>query len=316
MTTLTPTPLRPIEPTTLPVPGSPTPARPDTAARRSSVAVVVLLALAALAGLVVDGLYQDDPSLAAMYRGHDLVTLSVVVPLLAAALAWVRGGSRRARAVWLGGLVFATYNGALFVFGAAFNDLFLVHVAVVLLSATALVLGVVRTPVDGADATQPQPQPQPQAPLPTARLAAGLLAFLGVALGAMWIGNAVRFAVTGESPSESELVLPMASIHLGYALDLLLLVPAYVAAAVLLWRRRPLGWVVAPPLLVGGLLQQLAYVSALVFQARADIPGSTAFDPGEPLVIAAYALGAWQLLRRLGSRSAATSDRPGGRSAR
>lgn len=109
--------------------------------------------------------------------------------------------------------------------------------------------------------------------------------------------TAVRFAVTGDTPAESELVVPLATTHVGYALDLSLLVSAYATAAVLLWRRAAWGVVLAAVLLVAGVLQQLTYVAALVFQARTEIPEATAFDPGEPVIFRAYVLGAWLLLR-------------------
>jgi hypothetical protein len=66
-----------------------------------------------------------------------------------------------------------------------------------------------------------------------------LLVLTSGALGAMWIFYSLRFAMTGESPEKSLLVLPPEAIHLGYTLDLALLVPTQVLAAVLLWRRVP-----------------------------------------------------------------------------
>ena len=57
----------------------------------------------------------------------------------------------------------------------------------------------------------------------------------------MWVYHSVRFAVTGDLPAGSFLVEPDTVVHLGFVLDLALLVPAYALAAVLLWRRS--GWV-------------------------------------------------------------------------
>jgi hypothetical protein len=258
----------------------------ERAAVFASVAAGVLMAIAAIAGLVVADLYQDPPGLRHMLRGHDLVTLVVAVPLLFGGLA-MRSGTR-ARLVWLGAFAFATYNYSVYVFGSAFNDLFLVHVAILELAAVSLVLGLTATRVT-ARAGRRQGD---------GRLAASFLAFLAVGLAGMWLFYSLRFAVSGETPAESALALPIASTHLGYALDLTLIVPTYLAAAVLLWRRSTWGEVLAPVLAVGGLLQQLTYMSALVFQYRADVPGATAFDPGEPIVVAAYVLVLALLLHR------------------
>ena len=115
-----------------------------------------------------------------------------------------------------------------------------------------------------------------------------MLLVLAAGLGAMWVFYSLRFAFTGETPAESELVVPIATTHLAYVLDLGLLVPAYIAAGVLLWRRRPWGFVLSGALLLSGVVHQVSYMTALVFQARAGVAGAAAFDVGEPPVVALY----------------------------
>ena len=223
-----------------------------------SIIALVAMAAASAAGLLVDGLYQDPESTASMLRGYDLVTLLVAVPLLATALWRMWRGSLRARLVWIGVLAYGVYNYAVYVFGLAFNALFLVHVVAFSASLSALVLAL--STVDAADIAQ---RISPRMP---ARWISGLLAFLAVGLGGMWIVNSVRFAVTGAAPPGSRLVETSTVVHLGYALDLSLLVPAYTLAAGLLWRRTAWGHVAAAAVLVSGTIHQLAYLIALPFQ--------------------------------------------------
>jgi hypothetical protein len=83
------------------------------------------------------------------------------------------------------------------------------------------------------------------------------------------------------------------------ALDLSLLVPLYLVAAVLLWGRAAWGPVLATIALVAGLLHQVSYLVAMLFQVAADVPGAVAFDPGEPFVVLLYAVPAVLLLRGL-----------------
>jgi hypothetical protein len=93
-----------------------------------SAIVAAASAVASVAGLVIKDLYQDDTSWAtAAFRGGDLVTLVVAVPTLVLAMVLANHGSSRARLVWIGALAYTVYNFAFYVFGAAFNDLFLVH---------------------------------------------------------------------------------------------------------------------------------------------------------------------------------------------
>jgi hypothetical protein len=63
-----------------------------------------------------------------------------------------------------------------------------------------------------------------------------------------------------------------------------------------LWRRAAWGCLLATVGLVAGTVHQLSYMTALVFQARAQVPGASAFDPQEPLIAAAHLVAAGFLL--------------------
>jgi hypothetical protein len=165
------------------------------------------------------------------------VTLVVAVPALGTALLAVWRGSVRAQLVWVGMLAAFVYTYAYYLFGAAFNDAFLLHVAVFSSSLFALVFAV--STLDVADIGR---RFGPRTP---ARWIGGLLAVLAVDLGTMWVFYSLRFAVTGDIPAGSALVETDTIVHLGYALDLALLVPAYALAAVLLWRRAAWGFVLS-----------------------------------------------------------------------
>ncbi|MFE1328499.1 hypothetical protein ACFW7K_31105 [Streptomyces sp. NPDC058735] len=245
-----------------------------------SVAVLVLMAVSSAAGLWWRGLYREPAELRAVLRAYDLVTLAAVVPLLGGVVV---AGKRRAgpavALLWAGCLIYAVYHYTALSFGLTFNDLFLVHVFLVPLSIAALVLLLANLDTDGI-----RRRFSPRTP---ARSVSVLLLLLAVALGGVWTWSAARYAVTGEQPGESDLVLPPRSVHLAYALDLGLLTPALLLGAVLLWRRAPWGYVLAPALLVYLLLYQANYTAALVFQADADIAHAKRVDPAEPFITAA-----------------------------
>jgi hypothetical protein len=259
-------------------------------ARVMSVMILALMAVESVAGLWVRGLYRDPPPVAAMLRAYDLVTLVIVVPALALALL-VSG--RLAQLVWLSALAYGVYNYAIYVFGTAFNTLFLIHVALFGLLVFALALGLGTVDVEAIAARL-----QPRVRL---RVVAGLLLLLAAGLAGMWVANALRFAVTGELPRESYLVLPIAGVHLAYVLDLALFAPACALAGVLLWRRAAWGYVLATVMLLFGTVYQVSYLAALAFQTWADVPGASPFDPAEPVVIAVFIVGATLLLTDLRS---------------
>jgi hypothetical protein len=99
----------------------------------------------------------------------------------------------------------------------------------------------------------------------------------------------------------SQLAVPTSFTQLGAALDLALLVPAYLVAGVLLWRRAVWGHIAATALLVAGVMHQIAYMTALAFQALHDIPGATAFDPAEPVILGIFTAAAAVMLYNCGA---------------
>jgi len=83
------------------------------------------MAVASGAGLFAHDLYRNIALVASSWYGNDLVTLDVATPLLVVALLGAWSGSRRAVLMWMGLLACSLYNAALYLFGAAFNSLFL-----------------------------------------------------------------------------------------------------------------------------------------------------------------------------------------------
>lgn len=206
-----------------------------------SVVATILMSAASAAGVMMGALYRDPESLSSMLRGFDAVTLLLVVPSLAAALVGVARRSPIAELIWVGLLAAAVYTYAFHVFATSFNDLFLAHIVVLSCSTFALVLALASLDVSGIGSRF--------GPRTPTRAIGLFLAFLALGLGGMWIYHALRFAISDVVPAGSALVETDAVVHLGFALDLSLLVPAYVAACVLLWRRaawgtssRPWSW--------------------------------------------------------------------------
>jgi hypothetical protein len=242
-----------------------------------------LMVVQSLLGLVVDGLYPEQTWAVAALRGNDLVTLVVAVPLLAGAtLSSWRRPSTASVVVWLAMLFYGVYNYAYYAFGAAFSDVFLLHVAALAASAYALLM--LGTSIDaevvalGVRAG------------PWARVVAGFTTAVGLALVGAWGTMSVRYAVTGALPED---VMPPEAVHLVYALDLAVLAPAFLVAGVLLWRRVPWGAVLAAAVNVSGAVYLAVLWAVGGFQADAGITGRTWASPmaiGSTLLCLAAAL--------------------------
>ena len=258
---------------------------------RLSVAIAILMVIASAAGLLIDGLYTDGAWAREALRGGDLTTLAVAVPVLIGSLVLARRGSHAAQAVWLGVLAYSVYNYAYFAFGAEFNDIFVLHIALFSLSIITLVLAVASVDIDAIAARFRGVR--------GTRWIGGFLVVVGAVLGGLWVFLAIRFAITGELMAD----IPVDGIHLVFAIDTSLLVPALVMAGVLLWRRTTGGFVFGPTMLVMGAIYQVNLLVAGLFQANADVAGVKAFPPEGILLATGFAAAtAAMFLRRGPSR--------------
>jgi hypothetical protein len=246
--------------------------------------VAVLMGFASAAGLFASDLYLDGAWARQALRDGDLVTLFVVVPILTTAILLALRGSERAQAVWIGVLAYAVYNYAYYAFGATFNDLFLIHIALLSISIFPLVF--VLPNLDGAAIADRLHNPR------RARWIGGFLAIVGVLQGALWLFVVLRNALTGEVLHD----IPVAGQHLVFALDLSLLVPSLILAGVLLWRQTPMGYVFGAVMCVMGALYQVNLMLAGVFQANGDVAGVKAFPPEGLFLTAGFVVSALLLM--------------------
>ncbi len=84
-----------------------------------SLALLIMMLTAALIGAIHPEVYRDNALVSAGWRGNDLVTIFLAVPLLAISIIFSR--SPHARLILAGMLVYGFYNSAFYLFGAAYN---------------------------------------------------------------------------------------------------------------------------------------------------------------------------------------------------
>lgn len=259
-------------------PADSVPPRPAarTAAYVLSGAIAALMIAASLAGLLVDGLYHEGAWAREAFRGGDVITLTVAAPLLIISLIMSIRGSHRAEPVWIGMIVYTLYNYAYATFGTAFNDVFLLHIALFSMSVFALACAIPNLDLAVIGRTFRDAI--------GARTIGVFLVIVGAGQGGLWIFLVVRNAITGEVLHD----IPVWGQHLVFALDLALLVPSLVLAGVLLVRRRPFGFLLGTAMAVFGAVYQLNLMVASVFQDRADVAGVQAFAPESLFLTATF----------------------------
>jgi hypothetical protein len=239
--------------------------RDDSSRAQAASAVLAALMLTQSAlGLLFPGAYRDVAWIRATWYGNDWVTLAVAVPALAGALLLARCGSVRGRLLWLGLLGYGVYNYALYAVGAALNAFFPLYVALLVLAAATLRLAVRDADAEGIARAFRRRTP--------ARVVGAYVTLVATGLAGVWLALWAAYAFAGKrTPVEPEVFKLVA------ALDLTLMVPALATGGVLLWRRRPWGYVVASAAAVQGVLYLLVLaVNSLVAVARGLTPA-----PGE-----------------------------------
>ena len=240
------------------------------------------------------GLYRyDSVNYAAQAKGQDVVTLGLTLPLLAVS-AWLAfRGSLRGQLLLTGTIGYFLYTYAMMVFAMAFNELFLVYVALFALSLYAFILSMLSFDLDRL--------PQHfSARLPRRAIAIELFAVGGFLLLA-WLGRIIPSLLGGQPPEglENATTLPVQGMDLG------IIVPLTFLSAILLLRRSPWGYLLSSV----ALLKFVTYATAVSAMALGTILAGVEISPVEAVVFPALTLAnlvmAALLLRNIDARQRA-----------
>lgn len=253
-----------------------------------SVPIAAGAIVASVMGLFVPGIYEAETvNWAAQGRGQDAVNL-VVYPLML--LAWrAARGSLPAFLGWVGVAAYSAYSYLLYAGWIHFGPLFLVYVATFGLSTYALIGGVAVLDPARLKAAFRGSVPH--------RGVGSVLAALGGLFAALWMSEIVPPLLEGRAPQT--LADAGLSSNPVWVLDLGIVLPAMILAGVMLRRDRPLGFLLAAPLLVFGIVMGGAIVGMFISLAM----GGQAIAPAPAimivLIVAFETLALTALLRHL-----------------
>lgn len=201
--------------------------------------LAAVLVAATLYGLLADRAYRLDTALRLESIAQDVLTLAIV-PVLVWAGRRARRGSPAAHLLWLGLLAYIAYTYLIYAVGVPHNSAFLLYVAAITLSVSALVDGIARVEPD-------------RLPLGAHVRVGWFLIVIGLAFAGLWLSDIVP-SIGGDLPSTigvGELPYPV------YVADLAFALPAIIAVGIALVRRHPaapvLGAVVLVKILTLGL---------------------------------------------------------------
>jgi hypothetical protein len=215
--------------------------------------------------MVSDGIYQyNSERLVAEGVGWDIVTLFVAVPVMLLTLPFVAGGSLRGRLLAVGMLGYFFYQYLMYALAWAFGPLFLLYVAIY--AASLVSAGWIISTVDVAGLPQRF----------SGRFPGRGIGIFSVVMAVLLLGMWVRLVLSALSEG-IEGVLHGQNTLVVQALDLGIIVPLAVVSGITAWRRRPIGYLLAPVFLVKGATMAAA-ICAMVISAW-TVEGAPQFPP-------------------------------------
>ena len=176
------------------------------------------------------GLYRYDTLFqGAGNTGTDLTSLLLGIPLLLASLTLYRRESLRGGLLLLGALIYFLYVYASYALNVAYNELFLLYVALFSASLWALLLAFrsIDPQVLGTHCSVHMPR----------RVPALFLLASGVVTLAIWLIEPVSSLIQHEPPQHLDTYTTLFT----NALDMAVIVPAVACAGVLIGQRSPVG---------------------------------------------------------------------------
>lgn len=199
------------------------------------------------------GLYRYDPWVLAQ-EGivWDAVNLWVGLPLFALAIYFNWRNSLRGRLFLNGMLFYFFYTYLQLMVMYAFNVLFLVYVAIYALSAVAFFANVLQVEVNRLPQQISERFPR--------RLFIAFTFFVALMLILLWSGRIVPILQSGRFPPELAGLTTLET----QGFDLGMVVPLMLSSGILLWKRSPLGYLLAIISLSYGLMMSIVLPAWIV----------------------------------------------------
>jgi hypothetical protein len=224
-----------------------------------SIVMTIALAVVSFFGAFDAATYERDAaSMAAQGAGQDLVNLFFVVPLLVFSFIFMLRNSRIASLIFCGTIFYILYSFCIYAFGLHFNKFFLLYCLILgssLYSFIIVILELNRMDVQNWFGEK--------VPI---RLTGVYLPLISALFYILWLKDIIPAVLKNTIPKNvSDYNLLVNPVHV---LDLSIVLPGLVLTAVLLMKKRRLGYILAPVLLVFVIILTVA-LAAMVMMTKA-----------------------------------------------
>ena len=207
-----------------------------------------------------EGIYRNDSLfVGGLFRGTDVITLFVSLPLLLVSYLFYRRGSLRGSIFMIGMLMYFLYIGVSYTFSVIFNSLFLVYTA--LFSASLFATITVLTTFDSQYLASKVTSNMPRRGIAIFMFVAGLGTLF------LWLSELISPLMTGQAPAN----LGPYTTMFTHGFDSAVITPATVVTGIYLLKRKPLGNLLAAPLLILCTIIGVTVIAQTISQAMLGI---------------------------------------------
>lgn len=208
-----------------------------------------------------NGLYYfDTVSSAAQMQGNDLITLVLGLPLLAVGLVLSLKGSLRGRLLLTGTIGFFLYTYISMSMLTAYNMLFLVYVILMTASLYAFILAMMSFDLKTLPGWFSERLPR--------RLISICMLLPGLFLTVAWLGRVIPTLTLDTVALENTTTLVIQAMDLG------LVAPLSILAAILMWKGSAWGYLLGSVFLMKSITMGLAVSTMSVNMALSGVPDS------------------------------------------
>jgi hypothetical protein len=193
---------------------------------------------------------------------QDIVTLVIGIPLLIISLVMAGKGSLRGKIMLAGALGYFLITYMMYTFMAMYNRLFLVYVSIMSTGLFAFILTLLELNIENISTAFDKKLP--------VRFIGGYLMFSAAIIGLLWLKRCLPTLIDGSVPPEVELgtTLPV------QAFDLAFFLPGTFLSGLLIVKKKPSGFLLAPVAAVSSALIMTALLSKGISMQLAGTPGT------------------------------------------
>jgi hypothetical protein len=217
-------------------------------AYKLSLAVAILMVVASLAGLLFPQVLYQTENLSGAFIPNDVVNFLIGLPILLGSMALTRLRKLVGLLFWPGALLYSLYNYIAYAVAMPMTVQFVGYLALVILCTYTIFLL-----VTSMDALAIQERLAGEV---LERFGGGVLVGLGVLFFIMRAGIIVQ-AITGQGQNEAEAAVAIADLFI---------MPALVIGGLLLWQRKPLGYVSGAGLLFQASMLFVGLLAVFILQ--------------------------------------------------